>query len=333
MKSTKILILIEYDAQCKLKKQSKELLTQAFHLKRNEDDKVIALSLVDFFEKEEILSAYINEVSLYGADELLLSKVTTSDRFVYEIYADKVQKLILSEEPDVVIFTEATTAKAVCARLSAKLDMGALSNCVQLEWEEEQLIATRASYGRNLMAKVKSNSPVKLISMQVGAVDIEINKNQEMQVIFLEDEIGQPMPGRLVELISRFKAEQSIEGAKVIVAGGRGLGSEEGFELLKKLAQLIGGELAGTRAAVDMGWIPFSKQIGQTGKAVVADIYIGVGISGAMHHISGMRKSKCIIAINNSPLAPIFDIADYYIVADYKEVLPLMIQKIKEFNR
>ena len=184
-----------------------------------------------------------------------------------------------------------------------------------------------------MTARVISVSPIALISMQVGAVDIEINQSKKTQALVLKGAQDLKKYDRFVEVLSKFRADQSIEGAKVIVAGGRGLGSEEGFELLRQLAELIGAELAGTRAAVDLGWIPFSKQIGQTGKTVTADIYVGVGISGAMHHISGMRRSKCIIAINNSPLAPIFDIADYSIVADYKKVLPLMIDRIKKWNR
>lgn len=333
MKSLKILVFIECDEQCKLKKQSKELLTQAFGLKRDEMDEVVALSVVDFSEKKDILNSHINEVSLYGADRTLIIKSSRSNHYSPESYTDLVEKVIRTYEPQAVLFGEGAMAKAISARISVRLDMGALSNCVRIYRENGDLIATRASYGSALMAKVRSNSSIKLISMQAGAVDIEINQNQKMQTTFLEGVMSVSNHHRFVEVLHTFKAQHSIEGAKVIVAGGRGLGSKEGFDLLGELAELIGGEIAGTRAAVDLGWIPFSKQIGQTGKNVVADIYIGVGISGAMHHISGMRRSKCIIAINNSPLAPILDIADYSIVADYKEVLPLMIDRIKKWKQ
>ncbi|MEM3544835.1 MAG: electron transfer flavoprotein subunit alpha/FixB family protein, partial [Nitrososphaerota archaeon] len=145
----------------------------------------------------------------------------------------------------------------------------------------------------------------------------------------IEEKVDVPPPR--IKLISseEVKVEEvPIEKAEIIVSGGRGLGSPEGFKLLEKLAELVGGVVAGSRKAVDAGWIPHERQVGQTGKSVKASLYIAVGISGAAQHLFGIREAGIVVAINNDPEAPIFENADYGIVADYREAVPALIEEI-----
>jgi electron transfer flavoprotein alpha subunit len=148
------------------------------------------------------------------------------------------------------------------------------------------------------------------------------------------EKVDVPTPRtRLVKRVRIEKREVPIEKAEVIVSGGRGLGSAEAFKLLEEFARLIGGVVAGSRKAVDAGWIPHEKQVGQTGKSVKPNVYFAVGISGAAQHIFGIREARRVVAINIDPEAPIFENADYGIVGDYKQVIPALIEEVKRLKR
>jgi electron transfer flavoprotein alpha subunit len=139
--------------------------------------------------------------------------------------------------------------------------------------------------------------------------------------------------GDVTEIVVRAAREEevlNIAEADVLVAGGRGLGGAEGFDLLRELADALGGQVAASRAAVDAGWIPYARQVGQTGRTVQPNLYVAVGISGAVQHRAGMQSSDTVVAVNSDPEAPIFEVADYGIVADYRQVLPALIRELRE---
>ena len=218
-------------------------------------------------------------------------------------------------------------------RVAARVDTGLTADCTGLEIdpEDKKLQQTRPAFGGNLMATIvcPDHRP-QMSTVRPGVMDKakkEINAKGEIIDIPVKLE-GQDIRTQVLEIVKTVHEQVSLTEAKVIVAGGKGLGSKDGFELLQQLADKMNGVVAASRAAVDDGWIDHSRQVGQTGTTVKPDIYIACGISGAIQHIAGMQESGIIIAINKNENAPIFEIADYGIVGDLYEIVPLLIESL-----
>lgn len=221
--------------------------------------------------------------------------------------------------------------------LSSRLKSGLTADCTALDVEEEtgNIAWTRPAFGGNLMATIvcPEGRP------QIGTVRPGVFKKQEPVTghaeIIREDYhvSADQIRTRLIEVI-RDAAETMVdlEGADIIVSGGRGVGSAEGFDQLKELADVLGGVVGASRAAVDSGWIPYAHQVGQTGKTVAPKLYIACGISGAIQHQAGMSGSDCVVAINKDPEAPIFEVANYGITGNLHEVLPLLTQEVRKLK-
>ena len=254
-----------------------------------------------------------------------------------EIYADTLGQpaaqalfeLVQEHQPDLVLFSQSYDARDVAGRLQAKTGSTLMSNVNDVTSPDE---AETQIFGGTRVARVALRGPnPRLVLMRPKAVEPEPAEGGPADVTAVETQIGDDL--RAARRVERHEEEASgpkLEDAKVVLSGGRGLQDPENFELLDELAAALGNTAVGaTRAVVDSGWVPYSYQVGQTGKTVKPDVYIAVGVSGAIQHLVGMKESKRIIAINKDADAPIFRLADLGVVGDALKVLPALTEQVK----
>ncbi|HTY81482.1 MAG TPA: electron transfer flavoprotein subunit alpha/FixB family protein, partial [Dehalococcoidales bacterium] len=246
----------------------------------------------------------------------------------------KLVELIKENRPEIVLAGATALGRAFIPRVAAMLNTGLTADCTGLDIDKEkrQLLQTRPTFGGNIMATIicpnkrPQMATVRPRVFKKGKPD-EKRQGQIINVDFKRE--GVTAKTRLLGFIEEITEKIKLEDADVIVSGGRGLGKAENFKLLAELADALGAALGASRAAVDEGWIPYAHQVGQTGKTVCPKLYIACGISGAIQHLAGMQTSDVIVAINDDPNAPIFQVAHYGVVGDLFQVVPAMIKKIK----
>jgi len=271
----------------------------------------------------------------YGADIVYQVDDPAFEFFTDEIYGNILEDIILERKPEVVLAGATAIGRSFIPLVATSLATGLTADCTQLSIRPEDgvLLQTRPAFGGNIMATIECPHT----RPQMATVRPRVMKT----VPFDPDRKGeiinyQPKSERLqsrVKVLRNVLEEQdqvNITEGEIIVSGGRGLDNEKGFKLIRELADTVGGAVGASRAAVDSEWIAYPHQVGQTGKTVNPKLYIACGISGAIQHVVGMQSSETIVAINKDPYAPIFDVATYGIVGDLFEVVPKLIEKIKE---
>lgn len=275
----------------------------------------------------------IDELSCYDIDKLYIVESPVLDRYRTRPYVDAAVTLIKKYKPEIVLIGATSTGRDFGGGLATELRTGLTADCtgLDIEIDTRSLMQTRPAFGGNIMATIKSSNhrpqmatvrpkvfaiPLRGEKRAIGEVRVEVPLSEKKQ------------KSRILEWIPS-KEGVNLADANVIVSGGRGIGKPENFALLQELADLIDGAVGASRAAVDAGWIDYSHQVGQTGRTVRPKIYIACGISGAVQHLAGMKTSDVIIAINKDPDAPIFKMATYGFVGDVLEVVPKLINKLK----
>lgn len=271
------------------------------------------------------------ELFAYGADKVYLADAPELKNYTTDGYAKVIDEAIKAYKPEIVMYGATHIGRDLGPALAVKSGTGLTADCTQLELpaEDRQFRMTRPAFGGNLMATIMCpNHRPQMSTVRPGVMqkleNPQTGKQGEivkLNVSFAEGDIRT----KVLEIVKTAKDAVSLTDARVIVAGGMGVGSAEGFKLLEQLAEKLGGVVAASRAAVDAGWIDKSRQVGQTGTTVKPQIYIACGISGAIQHIAGMKDSDYIIAINNNEAAPIFEVADYGMVGDLHKVIPELI--------
>ena len=272
------------------------------------------------------------EMMKYGASKVYLVDDPALDNFQDEPYAQVIAELVMEYRPSVFLFGATTVGRSLAPRIAVKLKTGLTADCTGLAIDKETklLLQTRPAFGGNIMATIVC--PEK--RPQMATVRPKVMKTSTRdeartgKIVKLSREIMPPR-ARLLETHQTSGQQSNIQEADIVVSGGRGLGKPENFALLEELAQLLGGAVGASRAAVDAGWIPYAHQVGQTGKTVRPKLYIACGISGAVQHLAGMSSSNVIVAINKDPNAPIFSIATYGIIGDALEIIPALITELK----
>jgi len=276
------------------------------------------------------------ELINWGADSVYLCGDSSLKKFNDDSYTDILSKIVNEQKPSIVLAGATPIGRSFIPRVAARLRTGLTADCTSLEIDKESrnLLQIRPAFGGNIMATILCPD----YRPQMATVRPRVMKRGE----YNENRSGEIIRVQLGDIASRTKVIETVQEvseisvniheADVIVAGGRGAGGEKGFKLLEELAQALGGVVGASRAAVDEGWIPYSHQVGQTGKTVNPKIYFACGISGAVQHLVGMQSSDIIIAINKNPEAPIFNIATYGIVGDLFEIVPMLTKKIKEIK-
>jgi electron transfer flavoprotein alpha subunit len=234
-------------------------------------------------------------------------------------------------KPAVILFASSYTGRDLVANLSARLDCGAISDVGDFLLKDGSVEATIPALGGSYQnTSSLSGYGTKLLLVRPKSFEPKMNG----QVLSIEEVPVASADGlrriRIKDRVTVKREGPQLEGAKTIVSGGRGLKGEENFAILKDLAELLGGAVGATRAAVDAGWVPYAMQVGQTGKTVKPDLYIACGISGAVQHLSGMKTSKTIISINKDADAPIFQYSDFGVVGDVFKVIPQLVEELKK---
>jgi electron transfer flavoprotein alpha subunit len=264
------------------------------------------------------------------------SKIYRCADAVYKDYltlpaAETLAALIQKHHPAVMLFASSYVGRDLVANLSARLDCGAITDVGDFQLKDGTVEATIPALGASYQnTSTLVNPGTKLLVVRPKSFEPKLNeKPLNVEEVPAASDAGLQKV-RMKERVVVKREGPSLEGAKIVVSGGRGLKGEEQFSMLKDLADALGGAVGASRAAVDAGWVPYAMQIGQTGKTVKPDVYFAVGISGAVQHLSGMKTSKYIITINKDLEAPIFQYSDFGVVGDLFKVVPQLIEELKK---
>jgi len=277
------------------------------------------------------------EAIAYGADNVYTAEESILDAYNSDAYTQAAADLCKKVFPSIMLFGHTDMGCDLSPRLNGRLGGGLSMECSALSIDPatKMLLATRPVFGGNAIATMVSKSArPQMATMRAKIVPpAERNDARQGKVIPVEGKVdASAIKVKLVERIKEEVEGVKLEDAEFVVAGGRGMGTSADFAKLRELADILGGAVGGTRVACDEGWAPATLQIGQSGKVVSPKLYIAVGLSGAMAHIAGCLGSKCIVAINKDKEANIFNVANYGIVGDWKEVLPALTEKFKELK-
>jgi electron transfer flavoprotein alpha subunit len=270
----------------------------------------------------------INKIGNYGIAKVTHLKNSDLANYSGSGYSQAVTDFAKETNADVVIFGNTSMGKDLAPRVAAKLDAGIAMDSIALDVTDGNIIATRPVYAGKALIDVKVKSDVKIFTIRPNVFNAGEPSSDEAEVA--EKNIDLPNLNDKVTEVKKAEGKLDVAEASIIVSGGRGMKEAENFKMIEELADLLGAAVGASRAVVDAGWRPHSEQVGQTGKTVSPNLYIAVGISGAIQHLAGMRSSKYIVAINKDPDAPIFQVADYGITGDLFEVVPVLIEELKK---
>ncbi|MCX6008674.1 MAG: electron transfer flavoprotein subunit alpha/FixB family protein [Chloroflexi bacterium] len=314
----------------KLMNVSFELLGKGTELAKKLKVKLAAVLLGDNVRVQA------DELACYGADRVYLGDDPKLRFYQSEVYADLIAKLISAYKPQIVLIGATSIGRDLAPRIAAKLKTGLTAHCVELDiidegGERPQLVQVVPGWGGNLMVSIAC--PVKrpqIATVSPGVMTKCDRRERKGEIVKLALDVQKESRVETLEMVEEESAEVTLEEADVVVAGGWGLFSAGGFEPIEELAKVVGGAVAGTRPALDRGWIPDHRMIGQSGKTVSPKLLISVGASGAPQFTTGFLKAKVVLAIDQNPNAPIFDVADIGLVGDLCDILPCLVSELKE---
>lgn len=308
-----------------------ELLSAANKLKVNIDDQIIVaiLGVNNSKKYDELLS--------YGAQTVCLVKDDLLNRSNTDAFLNASKQVVDKFKPQIILFAKTDLGRDIAPRLAFKLGVPVAQDCIDLEIDKDsqKIKVTRPVYGGSAIAKFIFEN----VDIQIAIVRPKIFEpilpieNSSGELIELNVELDkESIRTKFIEEVLKESEGIPLESAKVVVAGGRGLGDAKNFDSLKELAKILGGAVGASRAVCDAGWLDHEYQIGLTGKTITPDLYITVGISGASQHMAGCSNSKNIVAINKDANANIFSLANYGVVGDWNTILPAFIQAVRELN-
>jgi electron transfer flavoprotein alpha subunit len=312
----------------KLQKVSLELLGEGKKIADKLGVKLTALLLGNNIE------SLANELVAFGADEVLAADNELLANYTTDGYTKVICDLAKERKPEIIFIGATFIGRDLGPRVAARLTTGLTADCTSVDIDEEtkNLMATRPAFGGNLMATIVCPDHRPQMATVRPGVFSKLEKDEARTAVVENVNVdlkAEDIRTKVVEVVKSAKNLVDIGEAEFIVSGGRGVGSVEGFKLLQELADVLGGTVGGSRAAVDKEWVGKHAQVGQTGQTVKPKVYIACGISGAIQHLAGMQDSDYIVAINKDESAPIMKVADLAIVGDLNKVIPEMIAQLK----
>lgn len=316
-----------------------ELLGKAKDLAADLDTQVTAVLL------GSNVKSLADSLAQYGADRVIVVDNPVLETYRTEPYTQALAAVINEYKPEIMLVGATAIGRDLGPRVSARVGTGLTADCTVLEigdfplnplpnreQKHNQLLMTRPAFGGNTIATIAcpDNRP-QMATVRPGVMQkIEPIADAKAEIIEFNPELEENnCYVEILDIVKEVSTAVDIQEAKILVSGGRGVGSKENFKLLEDLAEVLGGTVSCSRAVVDNGWLPKDLQVGQTGKTVRPNVYFAIGISGAIQHTAGMEESDVIIAINKDESAPIFDVADYGIVGDLNKIVPLLTEAIK----
>lgn len=308
-----------------------ELLTPGRDLANKQGGRLVAIVIGSGVEQA------VNDASAHGADQVIVVDAPEFKDYTTDAYTAAMYHLIEKYGPTTLLIGATPDGRDMGPRLACRIKTGLTADCTGLDIDPDSgnVAWTRPAFGGNLMATIlcPDHRP-QIGTVRPGVFKKSATGDAKAEVVREEFHVApEQIRTKLLEIIREAAGELvDLEGADIIVSGGRGVGGPEGFAPVKALADVLGATVGASRAAVDSGWISHAHQVGQTGKTVAPKLYIACGISGAIQHLAGMSGSDCIVAINKDPEAPIFDVADYGIVGNLFEVLPALTAEIKKLK-
>ncbi len=307
-----------------------ELLGEARRLAGKLETEVSCVLLGDGLDNKRI-----EELFWRGADKVYLVQAKELAHYQDEPYTNVIAELIREYKPEIFLCGATAIGRSLVSRVAVKIKTGLTADCTSLDIDPEKklLLQTRPAFGGNIMATIICPDYRPQMSTVRHKVMKELMPDKTRKGIIIKKSYdGRLLLSRInmVDIVEELEETVNLAEADIIVSGGRGLGKAENFRIIEELAKAVGGAVGASRAAVDSGWIPYSHQVGQTGRTVCPKIYIACGISGQIQHLAGMQSSKIIVAINKDPHAPIFNVATYGIVGDLFEVVPALTEKFRE---
>ncbi len=281
------------------------------------------------------IESKIEELSHRLADKIYIVDDPALKSYLDDPYTEVLVSLVEEYKPEIILCGATVIGRSLGARVAIKIDAGLTADCTGLDIDEKEklLLQTRPAFGGNIMATIitPNHRPQMATVRHKVMKEAEIHKGHKAEVIRKKYPAAL-LKSRttLLDIVEEIEETVNLSEADIIVSGGRGLGGPENFAMVKELAKVLGGAVGSSRAAVDAGWMPYSHQVGQTGKTVCPKLYIACGISGQIQHLIGMQSSKVIVAINKDPDAPIFKVATYGIVGDIFEIIPAITKEFKK---
>ena len=330
-KTNDLWVIVETNEDGSAKNVGLELLTPGRMMAQKQGGKLVALVI------GYNVDAAVKAVQEHGADQIIVVDDEVYKKYTTDAYTIAVCELMKKYAPLSAMLGATNNGRDLGPRINARLDTGLVADCTALDVDTLEdgstIVAwTRPAFGGNLMATIKCPDHTP----QMGTVRPGVFKRElvggNAEIIREEVKVS---PDQIRTQVLEILADMSdnkvdLEGAEIIVSGGRGVGGADGFNIIRELAKELKAEVGASRAAVDSGWIPYAHQVGQTGKTVSPKLYIACGISGAIQHLAGISGADCVVAVNKDPEAPIFNRADYGVVGNLFDVLPVLIQEIKK---
>lgn len=268
----------------------------------------------------------------YGAQKIFVADDPSLENYTAEGYTNVLANIVKQTQPALVLLGATTAGKDLAPRLAARLAVGLASDCTGFAVQDGEVLMTRPIYAGKAIATVKEADRPYMATIRPNIFAApEADTSRAAEVENIPADAGE-IRAKVLEMIMEAGERVELTEADIVVSGGRGLKAPEHFALIEELADVLGAAVGASRATVDAGWKDHSYQVGQTGKVVTPTLYIACGISGAIQHLAGMKTSKCIVAVNKDPEAPIFKVADYGIVGDLFKVVPVLTEEFKKMK-